>query len=91
MSYLWRILTAMRMTIDTFHTDTLSGNRQLFRQAFHQRHAGVIAAFRPEADGLTFHVKGVYTDSLLFPHIFIITPLELLHLSKILWRRECAA
>ena len=28
------------------------------------QHAGVIAAFRPEADGLTFHVKGVYTDSL---------------------------
>lgn len=28
------------------------------------QHAGIIAAFRPEADGLTFHVQGIYTDSL---------------------------
>ncbi|RHC60143.1 hypothetical protein DW837_18120 [Phocaeicola vulgatus] len=36
---------------------------QLVKYAAGQ-HAGIIAGFYPEADGLTFHVKGVYTDSL---------------------------
>lgn len=29
-----------------------------------KRHAGIIAGFQPEADGITFHLKAVFTDSL---------------------------